>query len=70
MTINLKQLNQEGPNWVENTVMYKKDERNDRQKKSYRTPSMTVYVMRNTKNLMLMASPGVGGDEPGDIEEG
>lgn len=50
--------------------MYKKNKQNDRQKKSYRTPSMTVYVMSNKKNLMLMASPGAGGDEPGDIEEG
>lgn len=45
-----------------------KNERNDRQRKNYRTPSMTIHVMRSRVNL-LVDSPGAGGDQTPDPDE-
>ena len=52
-------------------VMCVKDERNERQRKDYRTPSMTIYVMRRNINLLAGSpTPGAGGDPtPGPDDE-
>ncbi len=48
-----------------------KNERNDRQRKNYRTPSMTIHVMRSMINLLEASPrvPGAGGDQTPEPDE-